>query len=79
MFIIIWPFKNNGSNKYTKKSFTFLKEKDLLGDPEQGGLVRYWKASRRDETASKKSNRKTVGRKKTCTTFCSLTHVKWKP
>jgi hypothetical protein len=54
MFIIIWSFKKTGSNKYTKKSFTFLKEKDLLGDKEQDGLVRYWKALRRDERASKK-------------------------
>lgn len=52
---MIWPCKKNGSNKDTKKGITVLR-KNLPGDPEQAGLVRYWKAPRRDETASKKSN-----------------------
>lgn len=60
---MIWPCKKNGSNKDTKKGITVLRKRDLLGDPEQDGLVRYWKASRRNEAASKKSNRKDCEKK----------------
>jgi hypothetical protein len=39
-----------------------LKEGDPLDDPDQGGLARYWKTSRREERAGKQS--KDCGKKK---------------
>jgi hypothetical protein len=77
MTAILWPYKMKGFSKNTEKGIRIeIYRKEDHGITQNKMVsARYWKTSRREKKAGKKSNRKDCGKREGMETFRPLMHI----